>query len=183
MTARACACGCGRAFDYKGGKSWRRKYYEVACGREFRKRLKSGLGLCRLCSKPAARGSATCRYHHGRDLQYTARVAASGVCIRCHQRPARPQRQMCEGCVKDVSLSNARRFAFLASAGLCQRCKAVLTNGLLHCDSCLKAKKVRARIYWVSRGSERMKKKRARKRAEREYHRERYRRRKGEQVD
>ena len=91
-------------------------------------------GVHRNCAKCRERARI---YTKRRTKRRKAAHARWGVCVRCHQRDAMPNAQLCGVCSEDKAEASARWRVKRQEQGKCGRCTNDAVPGRKYCDKCL----------------------------------------------
>lgn len=110
------------------------------------RKARAARGLCAECETPLGRGTFLCDAHMDRrnasfrkgqtkrNARYQARVRL-GICGRCGEAEAMPQRSWCGRCSEECSENTARLKARKYAKGLCGYCSKPSLPGLRCCEA------------------------------------------------
>lgn len=121
----------------------------IICGQEWRGRCKT----CEACRARIAERSKA------RRNALKAQVAATGMCCKCGQKPARAGRLMCPLCAflaaERANRYKAKRSAEAKANGLCERCmNAPARQGRTTCAECAARESKRYKEYRIRKKAE-----------------------------
>lgn len=80
-------------------------------------------GLCVSCPRPAREGLVQCEIHAGQSArrvhEQREKLFAAGLCFRCGEKPARPDRKSCERCGELAVVRQGKIFRQRKRKGIC----------------------------------------------------------------